>query len=148
MPLVQARSKSGDPVPDGERAGPSEIMLRGFALECLLKALWIKRGNVLASQGELQKIPGVGSHELLQLTQELAFKCKPNERDLLKRLSVFMTSVGRYPIATDWSKTKIQKTFGGGKGPPTYWTSPHDDNAYNAILARIEAELAKRGADA
>lgn len=133
----------GDPVPDGERARPSEIMLRGFALECLFKALWVKRGNRLASKGELQKIPGVGNHELLQLAQKLDFKCAPTEKDLLKRLSLVTTSVGRYPIATHWSKTKIQKTFGGGKGPPTYWESPRDDNAYKSIVTRLEAELGK-----
>src|SRR5262249_1101662 len=110
---------------------------------CLFKALWVKRGNVLALQGKLQRISGVGNHELLQLADTLGFKCKPNERDLLKRLSLFMTSVGRYPIATDWSKTKPQKAFSGGTGPPTGWTSPSDDDAYNAVLTRIKAELAR-----
>src|SRR5439155_2222868 len=111
---------------DGEKAFPLEIMLRGFALECLFKALWVKRGNVLASQGKLQKIPDVGNHELLQLADKLELECEPKERDLLKCLVLFTTSVGRYPIATAWSKTRIQEAFGGGKAPPTYWMSPGD----------------------
>jgi hypothetical protein len=139
----QSTIKVGDAVSDGERAFPSEIMLRGFALECLFKALWVKRGHVLALQGKLRRTPGAGNHELLQLADTLEFKCEPNERDLLKRLSLFTTSVGRYPIATDWSKTKIQKAFSGGTGPPTYWMSPSDDDAYSAVLTRIEAELAR-----
>ena len=131
----------GDPITDGEKVFSAEIMLRGFALECHFKALWVKRGNVLTSQGRLQKIPGVGNHDLFQLAKKLGFNCEPIEGDLLKRLSLFMISVGRYPIATDWSRTKVQKIFGGGEASPTYWMSPRDDNAYNAILMRIEAEL-------
>lgn len=131
---------AGAPLRDGETVGPSEKMLRGFALECLFKALWVKRGNLLASNGRLQKIPNVGNHNLLQLAQKLNFKCEPIEQDLLKRLSIFMRSVGRYPIPTDWHETMIQKTFDGGEGPPTYWQSPRDDDAYNSIVMRLKAE--------
>ncbi|MFA5909672.1 MAG: hypothetical protein WC815_12915 [Vicinamibacterales bacterium] len=132
-----------DPVPDDALTHPAEIMLRGYAVECLLKGLWVKRGNRLALSGILQKILGVGSHNLVQLADKLACKCTPAERDVLKRLSLFMTSAGRYPIPTDWTQTKIQRTLGGGKGPPAYWQSPSDDDACASIVARVEAELNK-----
>lgn len=133
----------GDPVSEGERSQPSELMLRGFALECLFKAVWVKRGNQLASGGRLQPIKGAAPHDLLQLADKLQFQCAPNERDVLKRLSLFITSVGRYPIATDWGQTKIQKSFDGAYGPPTYLVSPRDYETYGALVIRLNAELDK-----
>jgi hypothetical protein len=133
----------GDPISDAERSHPSELMLRGFALECLFKAVWVKRGNKLASGGKLQPIKGAAPHDLLQLSDTLQFSSAPPERDLLKRLSLFITSVGRYPIATDWARTKIQKSFDGGYGPPTYWVSPRDYETYGALVTRLLAELDK-----
>jgi hypothetical protein len=116
-------------------------MLRGFALECLFKAVWVKRGNQLASGGRLQPIKGAAPHDLLQLADKLQFQCATNERDVLKRLSLFIASVGRYPIATDWGQTKIQKSFDGGCGPPTYWVSPRDYETYGALVTRLNGEL-------
>jgi len=133
----------GDPVSEGEKSQPSELMIRGFALECFFKALWVKKGNQLASGGKLQPIKGAAPHDLLQLADTVAFQCGPNERDVLKRLSLFTTSVGRYPIATEWGRTRIQKSFDGGSGPPTYWASPRDYTTYDALVARLVAELDK-----
>lgn len=67
----------GDPISDGEKSQPAELMLRGLALECLFKAVWVKRGNLLALGGKLQRMRGAASHNLLQLADKLQFQCAP-----------------------------------------------------------------------
>lgn len=39
----------GDNVPDEGKILSSELMLRGFAIECLLKALWVNRGEAICA---------------------------------------------------------------------------------------------------
>ncbi len=50
------------PAPDLWRLHPPELMLSGMAIECLLKALWVKRGNELAREGGYVRVPGAGAH--------------------------------------------------------------------------------------
>ncbi|MDP3028211.1 MAG: hypothetical protein Q8O04_01675 [Deltaproteobacteria bacterium] len=131
----------GDTIPDEGRIHPVELMLRGFAVECLLKALWVKQGGTICSDGEYVGVLGAGDHDLLQLCNANKLTFSQNQRDVLKRLSVFMTSIGRYPIASHWRKTKIQSTLGGGKGPPTYWVTPSDDEIYDSIVKILHEAL-------
>jgi hypothetical protein len=42
-------------------------MLLGYTIECLLKGIWVKNGNVLAKNGSLVPIPGTGDHQRAQL---------------------------------------------------------------------------------
>src|SRR5205823_1857340 len=44
-----------------------EAMLLGFAIECLLKAIYIKGGNTLVKQGSYAHIPHAADHDLIQL---------------------------------------------------------------------------------
>lgn len=125
-------------IPAGGKILDSEIMLRGFATEVLLKAIYLKHGNKLASNGKLLKIPGVGSHKLLQLANKVGFKLNNKEKNLFIRLEVYMTSMGRYPISTLWENTKIPKAIGG---PPTYWSMPTDDNLYSELVCRMLKEI-------
>lgn len=135
--------KVGDPVPAVWMSHPCELMLRGFAFECFFKALWVKSGRKLALRGKFQRIPGAGQHDLQQLAQKVDFACTPHETDVLKRLSLFTTSIGRYPIASHWEKTRIQATHGGGHSSPTYWSFPADDQACEAMVHRLNAQLNK-----
>ncbi len=112
--------KVGDNVPDEGKVLFPELMLRGFAVECMLKALWLKRGNKLAVGGKYVGIKGAANHNLLQLSDKVGLHVNERERDVLKRLSNIMISTGRYPIPTDWSARRIQKLRGGGKGIPEF----------------------------
>ncbi len=118
-------------------------MLRGFAVECLLKAVFVKRGNRLAVSGVLQRMAGVVSHDLVQPAHKLGLNFTDPEKDVLKRLSLFMTSIGRYPISANWTRTQIQRAYGGGKGSPTYWLSPSDYDTCTSIIVRIKGELSR-----
>ena len=42
-----------------------EAMLLGFAIECLLKAIYIKGGNTLVKQGRYAHIPHAADHDLI-----------------------------------------------------------------------------------
>jgi len=135
------RFKVGDDVPDEGKILFAELMLTGFAAECLLKAVWIKRGNKLAVGGKYVGVKGAADHALLQLADAVGLDLDRNARDVLKRLSIIMTSGGRYPIPRDWSARKIQKFRGGGKGIPEFWQYPRDDQLLEKVFAVIQKEL-------
>lgn len=74
------------------------LMLRGYALENLLKGLWVQSGNALAVDGRFKGIPGASDHDLVQVCKALGMPC-PNERAVvLHALSNAMSHLGRYPI--------------------------------------------------
>jgi hypothetical protein len=131
----------GIAIPDEGRIHPADLMLRGFAVECLLKALWVKQGGTICIDGKYVGVKGAGNHDLRQLWDANKLPFSENQCDVLNRLSIFMTSVGRYPIASHWSKTKMQNTLGGGKGSPTYWVTPSDDETYDSIVKVLHEAL-------
>ena len=133
--------KVGDNVRDEGKVLFPELMLRGFAVECLLKALWLKHGNKLAVRGKYVGVKGAADHALLQLADTVGLHLNLRARDVLKRLSIIMTSAGRYPISRDWSVRRIQKLRGGGKGIPEFWQHPADDQTIEGVVAALEKEL-------
>lgn len=136
------RGETGDPIPDEGLALSVVPLLRGFAIECLLKALFLKKScGYLAENGKYIDITGAGANELVQISNAVSVTFSADQRDVLKRLSIYMTSVGRYPIAKDWNRTKIQKQPTGGKGPPTYWRYPTDDEIVDSIEEMLMKEL-------
>lgn len=76
-------------------------MLLAMAMECLLKALWLKYGGTLAKGGKYIRIPSAKDHRLDQLAVAVSLKgdinFPPQELELLERASFWITS-GRYPI--------------------------------------------------
>jgi hypothetical protein len=135
--------KVGDTIPDEGKILWPELMLRGFAIECLLKALYLKRGNKLAVAGKYVGVKGAAEHDLVQLSDAVCVRLTPAQRDVLKRLSIVMTAGGRYPIPRNWSIGKIQRLRGGGKGPPTYAVMPKDDDTLASIVDLLDKELDK-----
>jgi hypothetical protein len=75
--------KVGQTIPAEGKILNCEIMLKGFAAECLLKALWVKAGNKIARHGKLLKIPNVGNHKLVQLINKLRITI--NEKQITAR---------------------------------------------------------------
>ena len=79
----------GDAIPDEGRVHPTDLMLRGFAVECLLKALWVKRGGTVCVDGRYEGVKGANDHNLVQLCDANGLSFNGAERDVLKRLSLF-----------------------------------------------------------
>ena len=64
-------------------------MLQGFAVECLLKALWVKQGHRLADKGRFVGVSGVkDQHDLRQLAKVVRLTTDVEQNGLLDRLSV------------------------------------------------------------
>jgi hypothetical protein len=74
-------------------------MLMSYAIECALKARWLKSGNRLVVNGKFENIPGVKHHDLVQLSAAVGFLPTAEERNVLGRLSKFALFGGRYPVA-------------------------------------------------
>lgn len=76
-------------------------MLRGMALECLLKAIWLVSGEVLVKNNQFVGIPRTSSHDLYGMLSVVCSRKKlsltEDEKKLLARLSYAITSA-RYPI--------------------------------------------------
>jgi len=102
-------------------------MLRGMALECLFKSIWLKTGGTLTNKGKYQTIPGTKDHDLyslaIKVSENTDLDLTIEDLKILSRLSFAITS-GRYPIQKSvtgrpstpkmdepikWNKWEIQK---------------------------------------
>ena len=91
------RLKVGDTIPDECVVLFPELMLRGFAVECLLKALWLKLGNKLVGAGKYLGVKDAADHNLVQLLDAVGLCLGGREREVLKRLSMGV-ALGRTKI--------------------------------------------------
>lgn len=86
-----------------QSVGRVHAMLLGMATECLLKALWLKYGGILAKGGTYRPIPKAPNHRLDLLAIAVSgkgdIKFTQQELELLERASFWISS-GRYPIPT------------------------------------------------
>jgi hypothetical protein len=74
-------------------------MLFGYAIECALKGLWVKKGNKIVLNGKYVGVSGSKDHDLVGLSKAVGFSPTTAEADVLQRLSKFVRFAGRYPIA-------------------------------------------------
>jgi hypothetical protein len=79
------------------------LMLRACAIECLLKAMYLDRGNTLAKGGRFQK-PPARDHDLVALARLAGLPPSTELVALLAKLQTYITA-GRYPIATTAERT-------------------------------------------
>lgn len=120
---------------------PVRLMLTGMALECLLKALWVKQGNQFVEAGAFKSVARAGPHDLVQIAQAVALNPNSFEIDLLRRLSYFIEYGGRYPIPKVSKKLEMISSPGGGKASPMTWSTPSDETLLEKLVLRIEALL-------
>ena len=108
-----------------------QALLLGLALECLLKALWIKSHKAwldkhkefsLTRNGEYVGIPNVNDHDLLAIANAANLKVTSKEKAVLARLSGFVLFAGRYPIAKTAALTRPRRTGSGPKIARKYIT--------------------------
>lgn len=112
-------------------------MLLGFALECGLKALWLRRGNDLIVNGRYRGVSGAHDHDLVQLAHATQFACTSRERDVLARLSKFIRFAGRYPVAktaNDMQPDALTKADVGFFSKGDFRTA---ESVYNKLMTAI-----------
>jgi hypothetical protein len=98
-------------------------LLVGYALECILKGLWVKEGHILVRDGKVIRIPGVGDHDLLPLAHKVGVPLKRHEADVVNRLSYFVRAVGRYPIPMSAHEILPRRVRGRGAQNPEKLTA-------------------------
>jgi hypothetical protein len=108
-----------------------ELMLCGFAIECLLKALWVKKGNQIAKDGEYIKVMKTENHDLVALCQKIGFPLNPKEKVILVKLSELARATGRYPIAMSHSKMHDETE---------QWSS-EEDRINEELVLRLKKEI-------
>ena len=79
-----------------------------------MKQLWLLKGNKLSEDGETQ-LPGKGKHDLPAIADDVGVQLSSGEREALKRLSLFVSSYGRYPVTKKWSNNPLTQNEHGVK---------------------------------
>jgi hypothetical protein len=74
-------------------------MLLGYAIECALKALWVRKGNALVKDGKFLGVKRTRNHDLVQLAAAVGFQLDSSEQRVLLHFSKAAMFAGRYPIA-------------------------------------------------
>ena len=123
------------------------MMLRGMALECWFKGLWVGTGGKLIKEGKYRRIPGTSDHYLLPLadkvSENLPLNISSDERKLLNRLSLKIV-MGRYPVSKDWQRTK-PKEVGNTWILKEYRRFPEDEELFKDLLTKLtELHLRQR----
>jgi hypothetical protein len=129
------------PLPNARRLHPAELMLDGMAIECLLNAPWVKRGQKLAKDGAYVRVPGTGPHDLVQLAGVLQLPLSDLEKDVLRRLSHFIEYGGRHPVSKDAEKLRLTRSPRGGRSSATCWITPSDQLLFDAVVSRLDQLL-------
>lgn len=130
---------------DMSRLDPVSVlaMLRAMAVECTLKALYLKVRGPLVRDG---KYVGPTKHDLHKLAAEVGFEASPDEAKLLLKLSLWLTSHGRYPIGLKWDYDRSIRRLTGQIGPISSWGRTDGDDC-DVLVQDLRAMIAKHSTD-
>jgi hypothetical protein len=109
------------------------LMMRAFAIECLIKAHFLRTGRTLCKGGQYIGIGNEG-HDLAKLARKADIVITDAEANLLDRLRAVSTGWGRYPILKSFDRQ--------GKG--TVWASPSDEDLLRSLIRRLVEPLDTR----
>ena len=113
-----------------------KIMLRGFAVECLIKAIWLKEGNKLCIDGRYLGVDRIKNQKLHEMISKLRISISKTERNVLRILSAVATSGGRYPVFVRYDS--LEKDFGSGDlSFIQEWNESELEPAYHALKDRL-----------
>jgi hypothetical protein len=110
-------------------------MLLGYAVECGLKALWLRKGNQLIAGGKYQGVKGAQDHNLVQLCKVVGFSVTPKEEAVLKRLTKFARFAGRYPVSKTADEMEPDKLTQADAG----FFSKQDFRTSESLLNKLRA---------
>ena len=84
-----------------------EWMLQAFAIECLLKGLFVKGGHKIVENDEYKQVPNAGDHDLVNLATEIMGTMSKEHNNVLRKLGLIGRTVGRYPIPKKRSELRF-----------------------------------------
>lgn len=113
-----------------------KLMLVAFAFENLFKALFIKHGGAIASDGKLTGIRVRPAHDLVQIADCASVSLTNDEKDALRRLSHFGRFMGRYPSPNVWDE--VQEIVNGETFYVVPWSSSSDDLLSNLFMRTLK----------
>jgi hypothetical protein len=120
-------------------------MLRGMALECLLKAIWLKTGGRLTNKGKYRGILGTKDHDLYSLatkvSENIELGLTTQEKKILSRLS-FAITYGRYPIQKSVTGRKPSTPKTDEMIKWNKWEIPKDDELFESIVGKLMCPFA------
>jgi hypothetical protein len=118
-------------------------MLHAMATECLLKALWLRHGGMLTSDGKYVGILKKNEHALDKLALAISEKgnipFSDREFALLKQASYWISS-GRYPVQKSHKYLVPHTHEDGSIAPSQFWRGdPHKE--LNTLVEKLKDEL-------
>ncbi len=121
------------------------MMLKGMAIECLLKAVWTACVSSLVAEGKFQSIPGTKDHDLLSLVtaieEHVDIGLSKEEVELLPVLSSAITS-GRYPVRKNLNARPTKPEW-VEKMRWCKWEIPADDTRLFSIVSKLLRHISK-----
>ena len=118
-------------------------MLRAMATECLLKALWLKEGGMLAKDGRYVGVLKKNEHRLHELAKAVSRKGQiiftKRELELLEQVSYWITS-GRYPIQREFSHLVPFSRPDGTLAPHQFWRGDPLEEL-RVLIAKLQTAL-------
>lgn len=127
-------------------------MLRGMALECLLKAAWLHCGERLFDKNRFVGIQGKQGHDLYGIYTEVCKKrpiaLNMQEKKLLARFA-FAIVMARYPVAKSSNGCHPSAPVAKTKMSWCAWSHDADTKVWRSLLRKIlaaipEAEVQER----
>jgi hypothetical protein len=120
-----------------------QIMLRAFAIECLLKAHFLRTGKgKLCSGGKYRGVVKNERHDLSLLARGAGFEISADEEHMLDRLSAVAVSAGRYPI---FKNATAPNKFRNGERLRIEWGEPKDEIVFAPLRDRLIAPFDSKG---
>lgn len=114
------------------------MMLGGFAIENLLKAIKVSQGSqVFDGRGFFT----VKTHNVLELAVEAGIELDAAEEALLERLEQFVIWAGRYPIPLSSEDLRPRTLENDGFAPRTCISISGDFDAVTAFAEKLKKKL-------
>ncbi len=110
------------------------LLLRASAVECILKAHYVRNGGVLAKEGRYVGPRRLKGHDLRELARASKQTLSSDEAVVVAALSDWITR-GRYPLQLTWDQH-----FFGRFATAAPW-SRRREAAYTGLVARLDAAL-------